>query len=85
MSYIVAAAIQMPDGVHSVPRPGRHNHIIHQLIKAGYPKPIRGTQGFLTSTGVFVNRIEAMRIARAAGQLIPREGRTHKLYSEDLW
>ncbi len=44
-------------------------------------------QGFLTSTGRFVGREEALRIATAAGQLI---GRTKhrpldKLMSEDLW
>jgi hypothetical protein len=45
------------------------------------------TQGFVTSTGRFVDRVEALRIATAAGKLV---GRTkhhplNKLTSEDLW
>jgi hypothetical protein len=45
-------------------------------------------QGFLTSTGRFVDREEAKHIARATGQYRHREGRSadwHELYSEDVW
>ena len=45
-------------------------------------------QGFLTSTGRFVNRVQAKQIAHMAGQPQLRpEGERHDrdLFSEDLW
>jgi len=41
-------------------------------------------QGFLTSTDRFVDRVEALKIAREAGQLI-RDKVGDKLFSEDLY
>jgi len=42
-------------------------------------------QGFLTSTGRYVDREEAWKIAEQAGQVQPREGRPGSLFSEDLY
>jgi hypothetical protein len=44
-------------------------------------------QGFLTSAGRFVNRVQAKQIAHMAGQpqRRPESERTKDLYSEDLW
>lgn len=101
METIVAAAIKVvpsvslgaptpSDGIIlSAPPPHRHHH----LIPAGYvtkgnrvvgPKE----QGFLTSTGRFVGRVEAMQIVLEAKQ--PFEGLQttegyEELYSEHLW
>jgi hypothetical protein len=43
------------------------------------------TDGFRTSTGRFVDRVEAARVAARANQV--REGRTfpHGVSSEDIW
>lgn len=41
-------------------------------------------QGFVTNTNRFVNRVEAMKIAREANQLI-EETTFLELYSEDLY
>jgi hypothetical protein len=41
-------------------------------------------QGFVTNKGRFVNRQEAMHIARAAGQVIS-DNTSDQLYSEDLY
>lgn len=41
-------------------------------------------QGFVTNTNRFVNRVEAMKIAREANQLIA-ESTFSDLYSEDLY
>lgn len=41
-------------------------------------------QGFLTNTGLFVNRIEALEIALNAGQEITKHNPIDKLLSEDL-
>lgn len=43
------------------------------------------TQGFLTSKGRFVNREEALEIARAAGQVGDDAGYKKQLFSEDLY
>jgi len=42
-------------------------------------------QGFLTSAGRFVNRKEAWRIARNAGQIDDNGGYERELFSEDLY
>lgn len=81
---IVAAAIKQGGIVYSVPRPGRHHHVIKHMVDCGIEPPIFGEQGFLTEDGTFVDREEARRIAIEAGQVVnpdhPRE-----LFSEDLW
>lgn len=86
---IVASAIRRGEKVWSLPRPGRHDGVMWKMMAEGEPIPYRRDvyeQGFLTSTGAFVGRAEAARIAFAAGQL--KYGLTHKpreLFSEDVW
>ncbi len=65
----------------SAPPPARH----HNLFALTGRNP--DDQGFLTSTGRFVGREEALNIAEAAGQpLIDHPSRHPKwLFSEDLW
>lgn len=75
---IVAAAIYSDLGlIVSLPAPARHGTILH----SGQPD---GVQGFLTSTGRFVNRVEAYYIAYRENQIIG-EGRPPQLFSEDVW
>lgn len=78
----------------SMPPPARHHHLMRLLEKEGFVKRVNSDmQGFITSTGRFVDRFEAMTIAREAGQLIVRKsGRLggeistmSELYSEDVW
>ncbi len=67
------------------PKPARHHHILHQIF--GARAQDKG-QGFVTSTGRYVDRAEAWLIAAAAGQLLPHaptDGRGGRLYSEDVW
>lgn len=90
---IVAAAIRCQDEeqgsfIISAPPPARH----HTLLFCYYGlkgEPLGGAenQGFLTSTGEFVGRRQAMEIVLAAGQrLIDHSSRVEGvLYSEDLW
>lgn len=86
MVYIIEAAIKDHDGtIYTVPRPGRHHHVIGIMVEAGRPTPISGEQGFLTNEGNFVDRIEAKKIAREAGQLLPTDRNLKILFSEDLW
>ena len=80
---IVAAAIRLDGEVYSVEQPGRHAAVILKIVQAGR-KLIGEAQGFLTDTGEFVDRIEAGKIALAAGQVSELKW-PPTLYSEDLW
>ena len=66
---------------------GRH----FQLIHANYPNishlrlSCDEVQGFMTSEGNFVDRVEAKRIASEAGQIKEDNFGLKDLYSEDVW
>lgn len=62
----------------------RHHDIIslHYMLGGG-KTTTKAIQGFLTNTNRFVDRLEALEIARNANQLI-HEPRS-VLTSEDLW
>jgi hypothetical protein len=81
---IVAASVKFHGVVCTLPPPARHHHVLH-AIHAVCPDEVIGPdeQGFVTSTGRWVDRPEAKRIAIAAGQVIDN-GRSH-VFSEDLW
>lgn len=71
----------------SSPPPARHGTLLHPMYDY-MGKPIGpDDQGFLTSTGRYVDRKEALAIVFAAGQpRIDHPSRNdHDLYSEDLW
>ena len=79
----VAAAVQLDSGVTvSLPKPARHHDIIHAV--SGVESLGGYTQGFLTNTGVFVDRITAATLALEAG-LITKLETPPKLFTEDLW
>lgn len=85
METIILAAILTGEGQVSVtlhPH-SRHCNIIHHLAQQGFPTPIKGKQGFLTSTGRFVDRTEGKKIAIDSGMVTETE--FFQLYSEDLW
>ncbi len=84
---IVAAAIKENGLIHFLPMPARHHDVIRAMVKNGYPKPIKGEQGFVTIAGRFVNRNLALKIAILAGQLTMenKKGNQNDLFSEDLW
>jgi len=85
---IEMAAIRDINGkVWSVPRPGRHHHVIRLMRESGYTGPVNGPdmQGFVLSNGQFCRRIPAMRIAKKAGQLLGGKSIASVLTSEDLW
>lgn len=94
---IIAAAIRfnditgpngdpMPPVIVLCERPGRHWHAMHGILGCGVQSTVGVDQGFLTSTGRFVEREEGGRIASAAGQLLAGEGEfNNHLFSEDVW
>lgn len=76
---IVAAAIKVGPVVHTGPH---HATIIHQVVACGGETPVRGVQGFVTSTGRFVDRWAGRKIAFAAGQVATD---AESMLSEELW
>ena len=85
---VIAAAIKGDDGViYHLDRPARHHDVGRHMIEKGHHKPFPGgdEQGFLLSNGEFASRIAARTCAIANGQLLKRAGKTHELYSEDVW
>lgn len=87
VEMIIRAAIRYKDRVWSTTPPNRHHHVIQKMIGAGLPSEscVLPNQGFLTSTGRFVNRSEAAKIARSAGQLWRTPTPEWMLSSEDVW
>ena len=84
---IVAAAIQCDGMTVSLPRPARHAHVLWTALMFMTSEIVnRSTQGFLTSEGRFVTRIEAKHIAHRARQKVIR-GNPHQIeaFSEDFW
>lgn len=93
METIEHAAVKVNNYIHKenieviihVPNPGRHHHIFWGLDNHLHKNnSIDRLQGFITSTGRFVDRKEGEVIARASGQLTePNIG--GPMTSEDLW
>ena len=81
---VKSAAIMHENIIYSIPRPGRHCHVIEKIAKLGFSIPIKGEQGFLLSDGTFVNRASAAQVALAAGQC-DKLVAPPNLYSEDIW
>jgi len=79
------AAVQYEGVTYSVPRPGRHDAVCRLMHEQGLESETMRLQGFVTSTGRFVDRREAAIIARQADQLIRKTFPTDLLFSEDVW
>lgn len=76
---IIAAAIYH-GYIHTMPPPARH----HTILWAMRDDPGPYNQGFLTSTGRYISRAEAVDVAYRSGQCkTPKV--PNKLFSEDLW
>ncbi len=87
---IVAAAIQIEGLTISLPQPARHGQALHSAEATGLSGSllINACEGFLTSEGRFVNRVQAKQIAHRAGQKQLRaeqDRHPRDLFSEDLW
>ncbi len=84
---ILQVGIVHPDGdVYTVSRPGRHHHVIAYMA-AMRRGGLRNTkrQGYVTTHGRWVDRIEGLAIATAANQIIFKHPSYRELYSEDMW
>lgn len=89
---IICAAIRL-NGSGKIFHGHRHNHCVaamndelswtmnrFQIIETGK------TEGFVTSRGRFVDRVEALEIARSASQILPESMvRNKELHSENIY
>lgn len=84
---IFAVANQHPSGrIYAAEPKARHHHVIALMHEYGDGQDNgKSEQGFLTTHGRWVDRKEAMLIARAQGQLQRATGAEDTLFSEDLW
>ena len=70
---------------YELPRPHRHQHCIQLAFKENNEETIIESSGFITNTGRYVSREEALNIARNANQLLSRNVYLAKLHSELVW
>ncbi len=85
--FIVGVAIVVDGLRYELPMPKRHHHCIHLAWEdSGKSKMVVcESQGFITSLGRYVDRKEALIIARNAGQLLKRHFHATELFSESVW
>ncbi len=85
--YIVGVAIISKGKVFELDFPNRHHHCVHKAYIENYHKQVIATsQGFITNTGRYVERKEALVIAKTAKQLQPfTYHHPTELFSESLW
>ena len=82
---IVAVAVRYGLLMAVIVSPARHHNVLHEAHRLGLEDEGPDAQGFITSTGRFVDRREACLIAKRADQIIKKTGPDHILFSEDLW
>lgn len=89
--HIVAVALKLPDGrIVSAREPARHDKVIAMLAASRESAEViaNSEQGFVDDHGRFLNRLDALTLARSTGQMKPRQAGQYdgpELYSEDLW
>jgi hypothetical protein len=78
---MIKGAAILKDGVMYTGK--NHAEIFQKTLPLGCLR--NGYQGFVTTDGMFVNRIDALLIAKANNQIITKHGSPQELYSEDLY
>lgn len=70
LERIVASAVRVPDGTVCRAQPGlSHEYAVERAYRSGFKDVSKLKSGFVTSTGRFVLRKEARKIAFQAGQI----------------
>lgn len=85
---LTGVALNWKGRVYTLPAPNRHHQLLaHATEILELPREACNVenQGFVTSSGRFVDRKEALGIARAAKQVRRDIGRAKVLFSEDVW
>lgn len=81
--HITRAAIYTRDRLY-IGEAGHRHHDVLRIMRSRRDLEDAPVQGFLTSSGRFVDRTVAARIAKRCGQLTPDSNAT-VLFSEDVW
>jgi len=85
---ILGVAIKHGNICICLPKPNRHHHCIKYAVKVlGLTPPIgikSSSQGFYLADGKFLNRKQALKVAKEYNQLITKNAKYY-LFSEDLW
>ena len=85
METIVQVAVKINDKIYTLPRPKRHSDV-YTIAHKDQPRNFKSkVDGFITSTGRFVDRREAAEIAFNAHQIISDDFTFASLYSEDIF
>lgn len=85
---ITGVAVCANDLIYAMPAPNRHCDIMFRLFAVNKElfNDKNTEQGFITTTGEFVNRRQGLRLALAAGQVLEENlVAPPELFSEDLW
>lgn len=91
---VVCAAIQHPTGLLMLIGPRHFDLIMMQQMALYQHADVRedswreGVQGFIDQKGVFMDRVEALAVAKNAGQIVRQCGNGEnntELYSENLY
>jgi len=84
--HCICAAVKDVHG--NIMRGQRHSDCIQAILnRKSKPRKTSGSQGFITSTGRYINRVEGKKLQKEAGiASVDYDGyRGNKLYSEDLY
>lgn len=85
---IVGVAAKAYGKLYQLPKPNRHHHLLDIMYKEKNEafQVAADEEGFITSTGRYVNREEGLVIAEKANQVIAERHRPgSELYSESVW
>ena len=91
---IIGVAIRLETGIFKLPKPHRHSDCFQQATQQGLDVSFAvkaSNQGFYTESCEFLDREEAMRFVKEAGQKLMPDWQTGEvnesiaLFSEDLW
>jgi hypothetical protein len=82
--HIVAAAVSNAGTIWTLPAPARHYDVKQHMARFRTAIAPDSLDGYVTSTGRFVHRLQAADIAIEAGQVRELKNPPH-LFSDDLW
>lgn len=88
LETIVGVAAKAYGKLYQLPKPNRHHDLLDIMFKErGEQEQVAADEeGFITSTGRYVNREEGLVIAQKANQILPeRHNHPSELYSESVW
>lgn len=89
LEIIVGVASKAYGKLYQLPKPYRHHDLLDIMFKerGGVETVCADEEGFITSLGRYVDRVEGFSIASKANQIL--QDRHHKgqieLYSESVW